>query len=116
MSDPNVYPAPTSASDQEPVTIATQSPIPGAEWDDPAINYAARTAEAQAAADAEMIPHPVATSSPLAPMADEDALAMAREIEARYMPPPPPPSIMSQINAMKGGGAENEASQPPPQP
>jgi len=84
--------------------------MPGAEWDDPAINYAQRTAEAQALADAEMIPHPVATPSPLVPMSDEDALALARAIEARYLPPPPPPSVISQINAMKGAGVEGEAA------
>jgi hypothetical protein len=108
--------APAAPAAVAPVTIATVSPIPGAKPDDPAINYAERREKALEAQAEEMIPAPVPTATPLEPMSDEDALAMAREIEARYLPPPLPPSIISQINAMREGSAEAPAPAPPPQP
>lgn len=92
-----------------PVTLATAPPMPGAAPDDPAINYAERTKEAMAAVAEEMIPAAVSTPGPLVPMKDEDALALAREIEARYLPPPPAPSILTQLNAMKAARTEPPA-------
>jgi hypothetical protein len=49
---------------------------------------------------AEELAKTVASTVPVL-MSDEDAAALGREVESRYVPPPPAPTVLEQIAAQK---------------
>jgi hypothetical protein len=60
-------------------------------------------------------PAPTAAEPPSA-KTDEELLAMAKEIEARYVPPPLPPSVLEQLGKVPPAGAPAEPPPEEPQP